>query len=271
MIKALARRLPKKYVGLIDYFMFRPHKSYSQHGEDIIAYNYFKDHGPAKGIYVDIGCFHPKRDSNTFILHKCGWKGVNIDVDPYKISVFGFARPKDINCCVAVSEKRGSAEFFYSPESVYGSMSGLDETFVRQEADALSRKLEKRVVSTMPLMDILRENSIDKVDFLTIDVEGHEPAVLGPFDFSRYPIALIALEIHGDFEEVLGTPVHKLLDAAGYKLYARTGPTIFYSRRNDIHTTPPTHCAEYRIEDGRFVSHSRQLVRTIRAIRRISQ
>jgi hypothetical protein len=112
MMRGFARSLPKKYIGLIDYFAFRPARSYAQHGEDIIAYNYFNYHGPRKGIYVDIGCFHPKRHSTTFLLHKQGWHGLNIDVDSYKIDVFKVFRPRDINVSVAVSDQRGWRTYF---------------------------------------------------------------------------------------------------------------------------------------------------------------
>jgi FkbM family methyltransferase len=234
-VSHVARRLlqvvPKKYIGLIDYATYRPKKCYSQNGEDIIARRYFDFHGPLKGVYVDIGCFHPKHDSNTYLLYKSGWRGINVDADEYKIEVFKVARPRDINLCVAVSAQRGSAEFFFQPDSVYGSMGGLDEDAVRSEAAEVGRRIERRVVQTMPLNDILEENSIEKVDFLSIDVEGHEAAVLENFNFSKYPIPLLAVEIQGEFDQVLSSPIHKHLCSNGYMAFARTVPTMFYVRR----------------------------------------
>ena len=41
--------------------------------------NIFKD--KKKGIYVDIGCCHPIKDNNTYLLNKKGWSGINIDLD----------------------------------------------------------------------------------------------------------------------------------------------------------------------------------------------
>jgi FkbM family methyltransferase len=230
VIRRLLRMIPKKYVGLIDYATYRPMKCYSQNGEDIIALRYFDYHGPSKGIYVDIGCFHPKHDSNTYQLYKRGWRGINIDADKFKIDVFKLTRPRDVNLCVAVSSQRGSAEFFFQPDSLYGSMGGLDADAIRAESAEIGRRIEKRIVQTMPLNDILAENSIDKVDFLSIDIEGHEAAVLREFNFSKYPIPLIAVEILGEFEQVLSSPIHKLLCSSGYMAFARTVPTMFYVR-----------------------------------------
>lgn len=106
-------------------------KSYSQHGEDVIAVRYFDYHGPLKGIYVDIGCFHPVRHSNTYLLHQKG-RGVSIltwnptrstcsrpCVDPTSISAWRLA--------IA----RVPPNSIHQPESIYGSMEGLGEATVQ--------------------------------------------------------------------------------------------------------------------------------------------
>jgi len=110
-------------------------------------------------------------------------------------------------------------------------MGGLDEAAARAEAAEIGRRVEKRTVQTMRISDILEQNSVDKVDFLSIDVEGHEAAILGNFDFARYPVTLIAVEIQGEFEQAAASAPHKILSAAGYNIYARNGPTMFYVRR----------------------------------------
>ena len=33
-----------------------------------------------KGVYIDVGCYHPIRLSNTKFLYEKGWKGINIDI-----------------------------------------------------------------------------------------------------------------------------------------------------------------------------------------------
>ncbi len=32
-----------------------------------------------KGVYLDIGCYHPTRVNNTLSLYRKGWSGMNID------------------------------------------------------------------------------------------------------------------------------------------------------------------------------------------------
>ena len=34
---------------------------------------------------MDLGCFHPIRDNNTYLMYKSGWSGINIDLNPLSI------------------------------------------------------------------------------------------------------------------------------------------------------------------------------------------
>ena len=56
-------------------------------------------------IYVDVGCYHPIHWSNTLLLHKRGWKGVNVDLDKSRITEFERLRPGDYNVLAAVSDR----------------------------------------------------------------------------------------------------------------------------------------------------------------------
>ena len=62
--------------------------------EDLIVLNYFKDIND--GYYVDVGCYHPIHLSNTFLLHKKGWNGVNIDISEYTIDLFNYSHLKSL-------------------------------------------------------------------------------------------------------------------------------------------------------------------------------
>jgi hypothetical protein len=77
---------------------------YSQFGEDRIINELLKK--KRKGIYVDVGCYHPKKYSNTFLLYRDRkWRGINIDIEEEKISLFKILRPEDINICCPVSNQ----------------------------------------------------------------------------------------------------------------------------------------------------------------------
>ena len=75
----------------------------SQFGEEEKILKYFdKNH---KGNFVDLGCFHPTRQNNTFKMYRNGWRGINIDLNELTIDLFNIVRPRDVNICKAISNK----------------------------------------------------------------------------------------------------------------------------------------------------------------------
>ena len=86
---------PFKYIyflinNLISRFSFK--KSFSQGSMDLILEHIFKTKND--GFYVDVGCQHPIKNNNTYLLYKKGWSGVNIDLDSVNIDLFNFFRQK---------------------------------------------------------------------------------------------------------------------------------------------------------------------------------
>ena len=80
--------MPVLRIIINQYFNRHYIRSYSQYGEDLIIYDFFKRYFDIKGNYLDIGAFHPKMISNTHILHTLGWRGTVIDLDDFKIKLF---------------------------------------------------------------------------------------------------------------------------------------------------------------------------------------
>ena len=73
----------KLYLQLLRYRGLKERSQYSRWGEDSFLVDYFKN--TSNGRYIDIGSFHPFRGSNTYLLYKKGWSGINIDIN--KISI----------------------------------------------------------------------------------------------------------------------------------------------------------------------------------------
>jgi len=78
---ALKQFVPKKYAFYVTHLYkslsLRGYgrKTYAGNGEDILLTEYlFKN--KKDGFYVDVGCFHPKLTSNTYLLYKRGWRGM---------------------------------------------------------------------------------------------------------------------------------------------------------------------------------------------------
>ena len=69
------------------YYTKYSKKSYSISNVDLII-----DHlliNTKKGIYIDVGCNHPIKYNNTYLLYKKGWRGINIDADGGLIAIDG--------------------------------------------------------------------------------------------------------------------------------------------------------------------------------------
>ena len=55
--------------------------------------------------------------------------------------------------------------------------------------------LKKKKIKTDTLNNILKKNKINKVDFMNIDIEGHELEVLKTINFNKLDIKVICIEI----------------------------------------------------------------------------
>jgi hypothetical protein len=84
--------------------------SFSQFGEDLAVLRLAQQFGLTTGIYVDAGAYHPIFGSNTLLLHKQGWHGVNIDLSADRIAEFTRYRPKDYNVVACLSDSGARVE-----------------------------------------------------------------------------------------------------------------------------------------------------------------
>lgn len=200
--------------------------SYAQEGEDLILARIFE--GKSKGTYVDVGAHHPQRFSNTYLLYKRGWRGVNIDATPGSMRLFQPVRPRDINLEIGVTAKAEDRDFYTFNEPALNTFDGdrartLDKPPYRIEAI--------RRVRCAPLSQILREQNIASVDLLTIDAEGFDFEVLQTLDWDvTQPRVVLIEQFSRDIEGLVGTESHRYLHDRGYRMIAKTWNSVFYVR-----------------------------------------
>ena len=164
----------------------------SQFGEDKKILKLFKN--KRKGIYLDLGCFHPIRQNNTYLFHKLGWKGINIDLNPLAIDLFNIARPNDINICTAISGKKGTKNLFFDHELSSLNTISKNHTLFLKKAFGKTN-LKKRKIKTNTLNSILKKHNIKEIDFMNIDIEGNELEVLKALNLKKIAIKVICIEI----------------------------------------------------------------------------
>ena len=185
-----------------------------EYGEDIFIRRFFKDF--KKGFYVDIGCYHPFKGSLTSHLYKNGWNGLNIDLSQISIDLFNISRPNDINIRGAVSNINGKTHYYENgPINQQNSLEGKNENQVE--------------IDCYKLETLLKKYNIKKIDYLNVDVEGHDFKVISDFSFSTYQPKLISIEDNFyDLQETFNSNIYKLLIKNGYFLASKYGVSSIY-------------------------------------------
>jgi len=208
--------------------------SYAQNYEDVMLWRALRHIG--SGFYIDVGAYSPDVDSVTRLFYDRGWRGINIDVDQYKMRLFERYRPGDINLTTDVSSENTTRTFYYQEGDSYGSMSSLEEDFARDRGAVHQRNVASREVEVQTLNTILErhlpqgENGNPvSIDLVNIDVEGHELSILEALDFDRYRPRSLCIEIHAaSAQDLLANPTSRLLQEQGYLLKAWPAPSCIF-------------------------------------------
>ena len=209
-------------------------RSFTRYGLDLLLKHFFRD--KKKGIYIDVGCFHPKLASNTYLLYKKGWTGINIDVDSHTIEILNYLRPRDYNKQIAVADKAGEIDLYF-----YHDRSSINTTSKETFKSRGGKSLDIRKVKSETLDNIIENSPFknNKIDLLTIDVEGYEINVLKGFDIKKYQPDIIVLEFidndlkkqefyNQDIQKVIASSIYKLLLLNDYSFINWFGSDLIF-------------------------------------------
>tara|TARA_Y100000816_G_scaffold174702_1_gene125731 strand:- start:6701 stop:7411 length:711 start_codon:yes stop_codon:yes gene_type:complete len=201
-------------------------KQYSQWGEDQYIAKFFKD--KQKGSYLDIGCFHPLMYSNTCLLFKKGWSGINIDINPTSIDLFNIVRPKDSNLCTTVDDNKKVFEIYY--DDPFSPVNTLDENFYKNLKKKKLQKNENLKVRSRSIDEILEVSNKKKIDFINIDVEGMDYYILTKIKIKELKPDLISIETHkvNGSESADYNKIKKFLEESNFTIFKRVGPTTLF-------------------------------------------
>lgn len=197
---------------------------YSLSSVDKILEHIFKKKN--NGFYIDVGCHHPIMNNNTYILHKKGWKGINIDLDKKNIDLFNFSRKKDYNVHAAVSSDEKLMDLYF-----YHEKSPIN-TLEEKTANYQKAKIKKIIkIKTKTLNSIIQNSKFKdrNIDLLSIDVEGHEINVMKGFDIEKYVPRVIVVEYldlklknleikNLNIENIINSNIYKLITSHNYRL-----------------------------------------------------
>jgi len=191
---------------------------------------FLKDYYKEKkdGFYIDVGCYHPIRLSNTKFLYEKGWRGINIDINKKSIDLFKITRKKDINLNIAIGNKIKVSEAYFKKD-----LFPLN-TLVIDHAKKLLGEYIKKKINVYTLNSVIDNNAKNKkIDFLDIDCEGNDLEVLEGLDLNKNEIDLISIEMHGYDEKTKrdGELVFDIMKKNRYKkLYGNFPDTLIFKK-----------------------------------------
>ncbi len=200
-------------------------KYFSQSGQDAyLDERVFK--GKRDGTFVEIGGYDGITGSNCLFFELMrGWSGLLVEPAPV---FFEQAKAFRRATCLqpALADQEGTAEFLEVAEG-YSQMSGLTASYDAKLREAVEadprhkgRLIEVKITTLAALLD---QHGLEDIDFISLDVEGGELAVLSSFPFERYNVHAWTIENNtGD------TDVPALMHERGYNRIEALGVDDIY-------------------------------------------
>jgi FkbM family methyltransferase len=207
-------------------------QSYAQFGEDRILEEIFGDR--AEGYCVEIGAHDGLTGSASYLFEKRGWQCLLVEPIPALVEEIRRHRACTVVNC-AVSDREGAATL--SVADGVEEMSTLDLTpdhleWIKRNGGAV----KQITVRTATLDSLLAEAAFPEIQFITIDVEGHEMAVLEGFTLEAHKPRIMIIEDNS----ISGDPrVGRYMSDHGYVHFRRTGVNEWYAHESDVELVQP--------------------------------
>lgn len=193
-----------------------PFKGYSDLKQDILAL--LISDSKRDGFFVEFGGLDGITGSNTYLLEKeYGWNGIVAEA-----ARTWQEKLKTNRKCIldfrAVAGHTGQTLTFKEVDIQLG-LSGLVDFFDDKEQHAQRRNASSGnfyKVPTVSLVDLLDQHGAPGyIDYISVDTEGSEPAILSTFDFTKYKVGLWTVE-HNHFPPAR-EEIFKIMTDNGYQ------------------------------------------------------
>lgn len=206
-----------------------PNGYHSQYGQDIFVSEYLGHR--RNGFFVDVGASDGVTFSNTCHFERVlGWRGLAIEPLPetfLKLKANRTCTP--INACIS---GENALVRFMALDGYTEMLSGIVSTFdarhrARIDEELASHGGAKREinVASFTLKSILEQHNVHEIDYLSVDTEGSELAILRSIDFKTARIRVISVE-----NNYVDSDIWRLLTRQGYRLAAVLGCDEIYAR-----------------------------------------
>lgn len=170
---------------------FKPWLVDNQQGRiDLKILPYLKD--IKNGFFVEAGALDGLFMSNTKILEDLGWNGILVEPSPSAAKKCRDNRKCTVESCALVGfdydKEKIIGDFFFDGTDGLGAWSG-----VHRNAYGIKSAV---VVHALTLDRLLKYHKINKIDFLSLDVEGFEMEVIKGINFNDTDITYILVEVN---------------------------------------------------------------------------
>jgi FkbM family methyltransferase len=193
---------------------------YSQFGEDRELERRFQGR---TGYFLDIGAADGVSFSNTLRLEQLGWHGLLIEADPDAARDCARARPgsRVVHCAAVGLGAPAEISFEIAVDNPHLSSLRIARD-KRRRLRSWKGRVEIREV-TVPARtadSVLDEDPPERIDVVSIDVEGQEATVLGGLDLRRWRPEVVIIERN---TRLPSRRVFEQLHRAGYRYEQTTG------------------------------------------------
>jgi FkbM family methyltransferase len=218
---------------------------FSQFGEDRLLDKMFS--GKSTGYCVEVGANDGVTGSTTLYFEAKGWNCLLIEPNPALCHRLRIERSSKVVECAASSEE-GEVSLYVAEGApgahAVSTMEGSEEEALQQISDHGFRGREIRV-KTRTLDNIFESANIaSKIDFITIDVEGHELAVLKGLSLGKWRPSALIVEDNTWCEDLT---VRDYLREHKYAPIRRTGVNDWYVQKSDSNLVNLTNAAAYKL------------------------
>ena len=217
MIKKIFKKIKNKLRKLFKVTKYQ--KSFAQSGEDLILNTLFCN--KKKGFYIDVGANDPYFQSNTHYFYELGWQGINIDANPESIQKLKKIRKRDINIEALISNKDTNLKYFIFEKSAFNG--------IVYNENIPSKLKSTKIIKSKTLTNVLNNEKLITIDFLSIDAEGHDFEVLKSLDLSLIRPSVILIEsLCFDINKDISSDISEYLRQWDYKYFCKTVTNTFY-------------------------------------------
>ena len=177
--------------------------------------------------YVDIGANHPYFGNASVLFYLNGATGCLVEPNEEHIALLKKSRPNDIVINKGISNEANDGKSL-----IYYMVKGIDtiNTFSKDVAENYGKKglqLEEKKIEVICLNTVMEEYG-EKVNYISIDVEGGEFEILKDFDFKKYDVEIFNIEKGDD-------RCNQLILNEGYEKAGETPSNWIFVKKGLIH------------------------------------